>query len=163
MNNELDELYESTAEDLRFGIGTLELPNLQPAPIILVHYCDWSLEKLDVIRESFRDGVILLRGRRSDDARDLYLATRERICLQAEQDGHTSMLRAPAWDARLANVDVSVLRIFEAERQHFSGFLLLVQAEEWEFLTVVDDSRDRTIVGAVLPQFLPMPKDHTTH
>ncbi len=96
MNNELEQLYENTAEDLRFGIGTLKLPNLRPAPIIQIHYRDWSRGKLDVIRQSFRGGVILVSGRRASGACDLYLATRERIGLQAKHDGHTSMLRAPA-------------------------------------------------------------------
>jgi len=162
MHNELEQLYESTGEDLVFGIGTIQLPNLSPAPIIQVSYENWSREKLEVVRDSFRDGLILTRGKRCTDARDLYIATRQRMALQAKADGHTSVLRAPGWDARLAKVEERVFHIFEAERERFGGFLLMVQTVEWEFLTVVDEADDQTIVGAVLPSSLPSPSHQST-
>ena len=41
-------------------------------------------------------------------------STRQKITLQAEQDGHTSLLRAPAWDAHLPSIDAPVVERFEA-------------------------------------------------
>ncbi len=159
MHDELQKLYESTGEDLLFGIGTIQLPNLKPAPVIQIHYEDWSREQLEVVRNSFRDGLILASGKRSNTVRDLYIATRQRMALRAKADGHTAVLRAPAWDAHLAKVEERVFHIFEAERQRYGGFLLMVQTAEWEFLTAHDDARDRTIVGVVLPSSLPSPSD----
>ena len=73
--------------------------------------------------------------------------------MQATKDGQTSVLRAPAWDAHLARVDSQIFASFEAERQQTGGFLLLVQAKAGEFLSVIDDAKDRTLVGAILPEW----------
>ena len=150
-NHNLEGLYRSTEEDMQFAIGLIRLPGAPPAPILQIRYRDWTREKLEVIRESFTDGLILVNGKRKDGKYDLFIGTREQVALQAEENGHTSVLRGPAWDAHLPNIDVSVVREFEANRTRYGGFLLLVQTAEWEFLTVVDDADDRTIVGAVEP------------
>ncbi len=163
MHNELERLYENTVEDLLFGIGTIQLPNAKSVPIIQICYKDWSHQNLEVVRESFRDGLILTRGKRRTGAREVYLATRLRMALQAEADGHTAVLKAPAWDAHLADVEEPAFRIFEAGRQRFGGYLLVVQTAEREFLTVYDDARDRTTVGVVLPSSLPCPSGPCTH
>ena len=156
-NDDLHSIYESTEEDLRYGIGMLALPNQRPVPVIQICYKDWSHEKLEVVRESFRDGLILVSGRRPDATRDFYVGTRERIAIQSEESGHTSVLRAPAWDAHLEYVDEAAALRFEAERKRYGGFLLLIQTPELEFLTAVDDVRDRTHVGVVLPASSVMP------
>ncbi|MCK4516679.1 MAG: hypothetical protein KAU31_15570, partial [Spirochaetaceae bacterium] len=86
-----------------------------------------------------------------EGTRDLHVGTRERIGIQAKQDGHTSVLRAPAWDAHLEGVDEQVVRQFETDRRRIGGFLLLVQTPEWEFLTAADDSTHTAIVVSIRP------------
>ena len=157
IHEQIKQLYESTADDLRYGIGVLDVPDRGHVPLIHIRYADWSCEKLDVIRGSFHGGLILVSGQRASGSCDLYLATREKITVQAERDGHTSILKAPAWDARLTEVDGQVVRRFEAARGRRRGFLLLVQAGEWEFLTAVDDAGDTATVGVVLPANQPTP------
>jgi hypothetical protein len=68
---------------------------------------------------------------------------------------HASVLRAPAWDAHLKDVDGTAFRVFEANRQHRGGFLLRVQAGGREFMTVVDDAEERVIVGSIVPRSAP--------
>ncbi len=162
IHEHIKQLYESTADDLRYGIGVLDVPDRGPVPLIHIHYADWSREKLDLVRESFRGGLILVNGQRASGSCDLYLATREKITVQAKQDGHTSILKAPAWDARLTEVDGQVVQRFEDARDRRRGFLLLVQAGEWEFLTAVDDAGDTATVGVVLPANQPTPNGSPT-
>ena len=150
---DLSRLYNATEEDLRYGIGTLALADQPEMPVILVRYTRWSLEQLRVVRESFQEGVILVHGRRPDGSTDLYLGTRQTIQVQVQKDGHTSVLRAPAWDAHLAHVDSQVYGGFEAQRQQTGGFLLLMQAGAGEFLTVVDEVQNRALVGVILPEW----------
>jgi hypothetical protein len=155
MSNTLEELYESTAEEFRYGIGTIGLPEFGVVPIIQLHYADWGREKLLVVREAFRQGLILVSGHRPTGQIDLYVSTRETITLQDQAQLQADVLRAPAWDAHLAKVDAVVAGQFEAERQRFGGFLLLVGCPAGEFLTGVDERREQTIVGAVLDRVLP--------
>jgi hypothetical protein len=61
------------------------------------------------------------------------------------------------WDAYLAGVEDRAFRLFEANRQRYGGFLLLIQTSKWEFLTAVDDVDDRAIVGAILSRSTPEP------
>jgi hypothetical protein len=157
MSPELAKLYESTAEDLLFGMGSLRLPNVGLVPLIHVHYPLWSREELELIRQSFYGGLILVSGRRSGQLLDVYIATKERIVLQAQKDGQTDVLRGPAWDARLASVTETVFAMFNAQRQSYGGFLLLVQTPALEFLAAVDETNDHTHVGSILPQSLPIP------
>jgi hypothetical protein len=157
MSPELARLYESTAEDLLFGMGSLRLPNVGLVPLIHVHYPLWSRDELEPVRQSFYGGLILVSGRRSGQLLDIYIATKERIVLQAQKDGQTDVLRGPAWDARLASVTETVFAQFNAQRQRYGGFLLLVQTPAWEFLSAVDERNDRTHVGSILPQSLPIP------
>ena len=153
----LEDLYDATEEDLLYGIGLLALPNEEPAPCIHIHYRGWSREKLEIVRESFDEGLILVCGTRADGRRDLYLGTRQTISVQAEQDGHTSMLRAPAWDARLSQIDASVVGQFETNRRRYGGFLLLVQTPEWEFFTAADDGSGQARSGEIVPRSMPVP------
>lgn len=150
IHEQIKQLYESTADDLRYGIGVLDLPDRGPVPLIHIHYADWSREMLEAVRGSFHGGLILVKGHRADRNCDLYLATREKITVQAKRDGHTSILEAPAWDARLTEVDGQVVRRFEAARERRRGFLLRVQAGESEFLTAVDDAAGTAEVGECL-------------
>jgi hypothetical protein len=156
-SQDLGELYEATGEDLLFAIGALLVSGQEPAPYIHVFYRDWSREQLEVVRESFRKGLILVRGKRPKGGYDLYIGTRETISLQAKDGGHTSVLRAPAWDAHLAEVNEEAAQVFEANRRRTGGFLLLLQTPEWEFLTAVDDARGGTTVGPIEKRSLPMP------
>ena len=150
IHERIKQLYESTADDLRYGIGVLDVPDRGLVPLIHIHYADWSLEKLDRVRGSFHGGLILVSGQRASGSCDLYLATREKITVQAERGGHTSILKAPAWDARLTEVDGQVVQRFEAARDRRRGFLLLVLAGEWEFLTAVDAAAGTAEVGECL-------------
>ncbi len=77
--------------------------------------------------------------------------------MQARQHGRTGVLRAPAWDAQLSNIDPAIVRRFQADRARVGGFVLLVQTPEWEFLTVVEGSGVRCAVGSITPRSLPMP------
>jgi hypothetical protein len=160
MNHDLRKLYESTAEDLIYGVGLFQLPNAGPVPLIHIHYRGWSREKLEVVCESFKSGLILVSGRRKNGNQDLYIATREQIALHQKEGADTSILRAPAWDAHLAQVEEQAYAVFEAQRRRSGGFLLLVQTPAWECLTVVDDC-DQTIVGDILPRSLPVPPGAT--
>ena len=153
----LEDLYHATEEDLLYGIGLLALPDREPAPYIHIHYPDWTRRKLEVVRESFKVGLILTSMTRADGRRDLHLGTRQTISVQAEQDGHTSMLRAPAWDARLSQIDASVVGQFETDRQRYGGFLLLVQTPEWEFVTVVADTTGGDTHRPIVPRSFPPP------
>ena len=153
----LKNLYEATEEALQYGVGLLALPDQEPAPFIHVHYRDWSREKLEIVRESFRGGLVLTFSCQAEGTRDLHVSTRERIGIQAKQDGHTSVLRAPAWNARLAGIDEQVVRRFEADRRRIGGFLLLMQTPEWEFLAAVDEAGNRSAVGPIGRRSMPMP------
>ena len=154
---DLDKLYQATSEDLLFAIGALLVPGQEPSPCIHILYRHWSREKLEVVRESFRDGLILVSGKRTRGGYDLYIGTRETIVLQAEDGGHTAVLRAPAWDAHLAEVNEEAVQLFEANRKRSGGFLLLIQTPEWEFLTAVDDAQGGTTVGPIEKRSVPMP------
>lgn len=107
--------------------------------------------QLEIVRESFKGGLTLTFGELRQGKCDLYLAIREKIAIQADEDGHTSVLRAPAWGARLENIEASVVGQFVANRSRHGGFMLLIRAVDWEFLTSDGDSADRVIVWAVEP------------
>ncbi len=146
---DLKDVYRSTAEDLLFKIGSMQVANIPPAPLIEIRYADWNREKLEIVRDSLRKGLTLTEKPDASGRADFYLATVETITLQAKQAGHTSILRAPAWDARLVGIETSVVRIFNAQRKHHGGFLLLIEAPSCEFMTVVDDVRQQAIVGDI--------------
>lgn len=146
---DLKNVYASTAEDLRFKIGTMQLGNIPPAPVIEIRYACWTREKLEVVRESLRDGLRLTVHPQQEGLVDFYLATSETITLQAQQAEHTSILRAPAWDARLVGIETSVVRIFEVQRRHHGGFLLLMQSAACEFMTIVDDILQQFLIGDI--------------
>ena len=156
-SQDLDKLYEATAEDLLFAIGALLVPGQEPAPYVHIFYRDWPREKLQVVRESFRDGLILVSGKRSLGGHDLYIGTRETIALQADDGEHKSVLRAPAWDAHLADVNDEVVQVFEANRKWSGGFLLLLQTSEYEFLTAVDDAQGGVTIAPIERRSTPMP------
>ena len=76
MNNyDLENLYRSTEEDMQFAIGPVALPGREPAPIVQIRYRDWTRKKLEVIRESFTDGVVLVSTECATGALDLYIPT----------------------------------------------------------------------------------------
>ena len=160
-NKHLEDLYRATEEDMEFAIGLLALPNLEPAPYIHIHYRNWTRGMLEVVRESFTDGLILVNGKRKRGKCDLVLRTHERIALQAKENGHTSVLRAPAWDAHLAGVDEAAVDRFEASRAPYGSFVVLVQTPEWEFLTTVCDPRGTTVPGRIQRRIIPMPMPST--
>ncbi len=153
----LEDLYDATEEDLLYGVGLMALPDQEPAPFIHIHYRDWPRQKLEIVRESFRSGLVLTFTCQTEGTRDLHVSTRERVAVQAREGDHTSVLRAPAWDAHLEGIDGQVVRQFEADRRRLGGYLLLMQTPAWEFLTAVDDTCDSTHVGRVMPRSFPMP------
>lgn len=73
MNNDLTKLYESTEEDMSYGIGLIQLTDAEPAPFIHIHYRDWSREKLEVVRESFKDALILVSAERRPGQHYVYI------------------------------------------------------------------------------------------
>ena len=161
-SQDLDKLYQATGEDLLFAIGALLVPGQEPAPYVHILSRDWPRQKLEVVRESFRDGLILVNGKRSRGGYDLYIGTRETIALQANDGGHTSVLRAPAWDAHLPEVNEEAVQLFEANLKRAGGFLLLVQTPEWEFLSDVDDDHGKTTVGPIARRSMPMPTGNSS-
>jgi hypothetical protein len=155
MKNLLRQLCDSTEEDLIYGVGLIQLTDADPAPFIHIRYRSWSRERLEVVRESFQGGLILVSAERKPGQHHVYIGPRETIAIQQREGGHTSILRAPAWDAHLADAENRASWVFEANRKHCGGFLLLVQTPEWEFLTAVEDADDRTIVGVIWPRSMP--------
>ncbi len=151
-NRDLQSLYDTTEEDLRYGIGLLAIPGRGPVPLIGVHYSDWPWDKLEMIRLSLHEGIVLSKNAKADGKFDIHLATRHKIVIQSECRGHTSVLRAPAWNAHLTGVDAKVFRRFEDGRRKCGGFLLLVQAGEWEFTALVNDGGRRPQVGPIMPR-----------
>ena len=87
---------------------------------------------------------------------DLFIATRERVAVHGIHDGETSILRAAAWDAQLADVDAAAFRLFEEERVRQGRYLVLMQTPDWEFLTGINPGRSAT-VGEITPRTFPMP------
>ena len=53
MGELLHSAYESTAEDLRYGIGLMADADRRTTPIIAVRYENWPPGKLEVVRQSF--------------------------------------------------------------------------------------------------------------
>ncbi len=158
----LEDLYDATEEDLLYGIGLLGLPDQEPAPFIHIHYRDWSREQLEIVRESFRGGLVLTLSCRAEGTRDLHVSTRECVAVQAREGDHTSVLRAPAWDAHLEGIDEQVVSRFEADRRRCGVFLLLMQTPEWESLSVVDDADRSPAVGTVQRASFPIPSGRYT-
>ncbi len=156
-NKHLEDLYRATEEDMQFALGLLKLPGLQPGPYIHIHYRNWTRGMLEVVRESFTEGLILECRKQKPGKYDLLLCTCERIALQAKQNGHTSVLRAPAWDAHLADVDGAAVERFEANRARCGSFVLLVQTPEREFLATVYDPRGTTVTGRIRHRIMPVP------
>ncbi len=150
-------LYRATEHDMLFGVGLVAVPDQAPAPLIQIHYPTWSRQMLEIIRESLQSGVTLAVKRAAENRSDIYLATRQRITLQTTHAGQSSALRAPAWDARLENVDQEALRQLEAGRRRFGGFLMVIQTPEWEFFAAIDESRQQIAVEAVRPRRMPIP------
>ncbi len=151
-NRDLQSLYDTTEEDFRYGIGLMAIPGRGPVPLIGVHYSDWPRDKLGIIRQSFHGGIVLSTKAKADGDFDVHLATRQKIVVRSEHDGHTSVLRAPAWNAHLTGVDATVVRRFEDRRRKCGGFLFLVQAGEWEFTALVNDGGRRPQVGPIMPR-----------
>ncbi len=154
---DLTNLYKATEEDMLFGIGLLAEPGQPAAPMIQIFYSGWSREMLDIVRESLQAGVSLAITQTNGHTCDLHLATRERIALQTTAAGESEILRAPAWDAHLTNVEPDALAQFEAGRQRFGGFLLLMQSPEWEFVAAIDGTGQRAIVEEVRERRMPVP------
>ena len=146
---------------MQFAVGLLVLPDLQPEPYLHIHCRNWTREMLEVVRESFTDGLILINGRRKRGKCDLVLRTREQITLQAKENGHTSVLRASSWDAHLAGVDEAVVEQFVANHARCGSFVLLIQTPEWEFRTTVYDPKGTTVTGRVQRRIMPMPMPGT--
>ena len=158
----LGDLYRATEEDLLYGIGRLALPGQDLAPFIQIHYRDWSREKLEIVRESFRAGLNLVVGSAPDGACHVHVSTQERVAVHVEQGEHTSVLRAPAWDAHLTGIDEQVVHWFEIDRRRFGGFLLLMQTPEGEFRASTSNAGGRVRAAAVQPRSFPVPADQAT-
>jgi len=154
---DLKQIYDATEEDLRFGVGLLDVPGRGQVPFIQIHQPGWSREMLEIVRESFQDGLMLTETTNASGTVDLYLATRQRIVIQAENRGRTGVLRAPAWDARLSNIDPVIALQFQTDRARHGGFLLLVQTVEWEFVVAVHREGTRCDIGPISPRTLPIP------
>lgn len=154
---DLRNLYDATATDLRFGIGLLAMPDRGHAPYIHIHQPGWTREMLGIVRASFWDGLVLVSRKGTAGTVDLHLATRQRVAIQANKGGHTSLLRGPAWDAHLPGIHARVAQEFKSNCRRCGGFLLLVQTPEWEFLTAVQGEGKRCEIGPTTPRSLPMP------
>ena len=105
MGDLLHSAYESTAEDLRYGIGLMVDTNRRSMPMIAVRYENWPPDKLEVVRQMFVDGLTVEHKSVNSDTVDVYVATHQKITVRSTSGGHTHVMHAPAWDARLAAVD----------------------------------------------------------
>ena len=133
----VDRLYAATEEDLLFGIGVLTLGDQKPAAYIHIHYRNWTREKLALVRDAFQAGLAVTWSAPTAGFRDLHISTHERIAIQADHDGYTSLLRAPAWDAHLVRIEEQVAHYFEADQKRCGGFLLVLQTADLEFSSAV--------------------------
>jgi hypothetical protein len=156
-HSSLNDLYDATEENLLYAVGLLAQDELEPVPIVCIHYTRWSREQLSVVRESCRDGLVLSITRRPDGLCDLHISTRQRLAIQTRDGEHTRVLNAPDWDAHLEAVNETVISQFEAGRQQVGGYLLLMQTPDWEFLTAVEDTPERFIAHHVRPRSPPVP------
>jgi len=157
--NEVVRLYHATEEALRFAIGALTLESGVSAPLIQIAYSDWPLWKLSTVRDALAGGVTL----QSTDMRTgcrIHIASRERMSISIRDDPHTSVLSAPAWDAQLEDVASSVWRRFEADRQGFGAFVLVLQSAGNQFVSAfarngsairIDPIGSRMLVSPVSP------------
>ena len=111
------------------------------------------------MRQSFHEGIVLSKKANGVDGFEVHLATRQKIVVRSDHHGHTSVLRAPAWNAHLGCVDPEVVQRFEDGRRKCGGFLLLMQAGEWEFTTLVNDGDRPPMVGPIVPRSDPTQGD----
>lgn len=162
MNNRLRELYESTADDMVYGIGLVQFSGAEPAPCIHISYPSWNRAQLEIVRESFDGGLVLTSTEKEPGLHHLHIGTRQVVAIHQRDGEHTSILRAPAWDAHLANVEQRALRLFEMNRERYGGFLVLMQTPEWEFLVGVEDACNHTAVGPVRRLRFPAPPDQAS-
>ncbi len=65
-NRDLQSLYDTTEEDFRYGIGLMAIPGRGPVPLIGVHYSDWPRDKLEMIRLSLHEGIVLSENAKGD-------------------------------------------------------------------------------------------------
>ena len=149
----LKAMYEASEQDLTYGIGLVGVEGAAlPVPMIQCFYRGWSEEMLRVVAKTLRGGVEL-----SLKPDQVYLATRERI-EGREYDGRdTSILRAPAWDARLEHPDPEAVQLFDAHSDALAHFVLILQTPEWECATIVHKPTGETQVGSVQPPTLTAP------
>jgi hypothetical protein len=149
----LRQLYDASAQDLLYGIGLLGVEGSSvPLPMIQCFYRDWPEEMLRVVADTVRSGVEL-----SIKPDFIYLATRERI-EGREYDGQdTSILRAPAWDARLENPAPEAVRLFGAASDALAHFVLVLQTPEWECVVLVHLPTGATRVEPLRRPTLPTP------
>ena len=157
MNRRLQALYESTAEDMLFAVGLIQLSGQQLRPYIHIHYPGWGCDKLAVVRHVFKDGLTLSAGSGADNESELHLATRQRVMLQCDEGGETSVLRSPAWSAQFENVRTEVVESFVLNRRHCGGFAVLLQTPDWEFTSVLNDETDSTSIGPIRSHCTPIP------
>lgn len=155
----LSDLYDASQEDLLYGIGRLELPDGPSVPLIQIHYGGWSREQLLVVRKSLASGLVLTIRHRDSDTYDLHLSTREQVTIEAADGDHTSVLRAPAWDASLQRVADQVIVQFTAQRRRHGGYLVLLLTPAWEFLAAASDESPRVRTAPLMPRSYPIPRD----
>ena len=149
----LKAMYEASEQDLTYGIGLIGVEGAAlPVPMIQCFYRGWSEEMLRVVAETLRGGVEL-----SLKPDQVYLATIDRIEGREYEGRDTSILRAPAWDARLEHPDPEAVRLFDANSDALAHFALILQTPEWECVTIVHKQTGDTQVGPVQPPTLPAP------
>ena len=156
-NRDLEQLDDATEEDLVFAVGTLMMPGGPEWPYLHIHYAVWTREKLTLVRNAFCGGLILVMRPGPGDRSDMYLATRERVSIQVDYSGQTSVLRAPAWDARLEGVETAAMGWFLASRAAVGGYIVVLQTPDWEFLATHHDPDGRLVVGPVQHRSMAIP------
>ena len=156
MEMSLRDLYDAAAEDVVFGLGLMPVSDGQCVPYLHLFYRDWCREMLEIIRESFGSGLVLTHSERTPGRIDVFIATREQVAVHGFCGGETSILRAAAWDAQLADVEAVASRVFEDERARQGHYVVLMQTREWEFLTSVSLDGS-TAIGDITPRTFPMP------
>ncbi len=116
-----------------------------------------------MVRDTLRGGVTLTCTQRTSGRCDLCLAARDQVRLTCAAGGETSVLRGPAWNAQLDDVEGEVYRWFEAQRARHGGFVLLIQTPDWEFMVGVEWGLRNPLIGDTQPRRVEMPPASLRH
>lgn len=158
MNKLLEQLYDTSADDVRFCLGHMEMLPGVLLPAICIAYGNWPPGLLDAVRDAFHDGLSLDINRNPDGSATLTIATRQLVQLELEESGQTDVLRAPAWSATLEHVAARSADGFNRDRTQTGGCLLVLRTAREAFGCWMPRDAPHVVLGDVCPaSTLPIP------